>query len=90
MDDGSKATGQGYWGRTADELVEAATGESGAEDVGDSGLMDELRRVIVEKCSETEGIFRIAPNVRIYVSTRVGEAAFHTQLGGKVETTRAA
>lgn len=63
---GEKATGQGYWGMTADELVNAGAGSSGAEHLGDSGLLDELSRVVVERCSGTEGIFRIAPNVRIF------------------------
>lgn len=66
--DGDEGSEKGYCGRTAEDLaaINNGVGDAAAERRGPRP-MDELRRVIVEKCSGTEGIFRIAPNVRFSI-----------------------
>ena len=48
--------GEGYWGRSLDDLVSEAGGKV-------PRLLDELSRVILGECTTTEGIFRRASNV---------------------------
>lgn len=51
----SSGKGEGYWNRSVDELVESCNGVP--------PLFDELRKVILEECITTEGIFRRTPGV---------------------------
>ncbi len=48
--------GQGYWDRSLDDLIYEFGGKV-------PPLLHELRRVILEECTETEGIFRRTSNV---------------------------
>jgi len=51
----SSGKGEGYWNRSVDELVESCNGVP--------PLFSELRKVILEECITTEGIFRRTPGV---------------------------
>lgn len=51
----SSGKGEGYWNRSVDELVESCNGVP--------PLFNELRKVILEECITTEGIFRRTPGV---------------------------
>lgn len=50
-------TRQGYWGRTPDDLVADSGGQM-------PSVFAELRRVVLDRCVTTEGIFRRSSNVR--------------------------